>query len=126
MDKDKLREYLATRRKFWPYEGRYSVEDMGSHRFVARVDGELAGIAYAEVTSGGIEARMRMNLKKEYAEYGIGTELLEMLMDDLQASGFDIIRYEIGREYYAFQIYQNLGFEVESQDLDTVRFIWKR
>ncbi len=100
-DKEKLREYLNTRRQFWPYEDSYHVDKMGAHRFMAKIGDELAGL-------------------------GIGTELLELLMDDLIASGFETIRYEIGREYYAFQIYQNLGFEVESQDLDTVRFVWRR
>lgn len=136
MDKDALKEYLNTRRQGWPYEGRYHVYRMGDHRFIARIDDELAGLSYAEITEPGPdsdetaggearrEARMKMNLKSAYAEYGIGTELLEMLMDDLKASGFEIIRYEISRDRYAFQIYKNLGFEVESQDMDTVRFIW--
>ena len=126
MNKDKLKEYLNTRRLGWPYEGRYHIDKMGDHRFVARIDDELAGLSYAEIIEPGREARMKMNLKSSFAEYGIGTELLETLMDDLQGSGFDTIRYEISREHYAFQIYKNLGFEVESPDMDTVRFVWKR
>ena len=47
-------------------------------------------------------------------------------MADLQQSGFRIIRYEIPRERYAFQIYKNLGFEVESRDEEIVRFIWRK
>lgn len=125
-DKEKLREYLNTRRQFWPYEDSYHVDKMGAHRFMAKIGDELAGLSYAEIIEPGKEARMKMNLKAAYKEYGIGTELLELLMDDLIASGFETIRYEIGREYYAFQIYQNLGFEVESQDQDTVRFVWRR
>ncbi len=121
-----MEEYLNTRRLGWPYEGRYNVDKMGGHRFVARIDDELAGLSYAEIIEPGREARMRMNLKSAYAEYGIGTELLEMLMEDLRESGFETIRYEISRDRYAFQIYRNLGFEVESQDLETVRFIWRR
>lgn len=126
MDKKALEEYLNTRRLGWSYEGRYHVDRMDGHRFVARIDDELAGLSYAEIIEPGREARMRMNLKSAYAEYGIGTELLEMLMEDLRESGFETIRYEISRDRYAFQIYRNLGFEVESQDLETVRFIWRR
>ena len=69
---------------------------------------------------------MKMNLKGQFAEYGIGTELLNLLMDDLQQSGFETIRYEIPPARYAFQIYQNLGFSVESRDEETVSFIWRR
>ena len=69
---------------------------------------------------------MKMNLKGQFAEYGIGTELLNLLMDDLQQSGFEIIRYEIPPERYAFQIYKNLGFTVESRDEELVRFIWRK
>jgi hypothetical protein len=125
-DRDKLREYLNTRRMGWPYEDSYQVSNMGDHRFVAKIGDELAGLSYAEITVPGREARMKMNLKSNYKEYGIGTELLELLMDDLIRAGFETVRYEIGREFYAFQIYKNLGFEVESQDMDKVRFIWRR
>lgn len=99
---------------------------MGGHRFVARIGDELAGLSYAEFSADGKEATMKMNLKSRYAEYGIGTELLELLMEDLQSSGLETIRYSIPPERYAFQIYKNLGFTVESQDEEAVRFIWKR
>lgn len=119
-----LESFLETRRQFWPYEGRYSLESFGPHKFIAKIDTELAGLSWADVISPD-EAMMHMNLKKEYAEYGIGTELLETLMADLQDSGFRIIRYEIDIRYYAYQIYHNMGFEVESKDDESVRFIWK-
>ena len=126
MDKDKLRDYLNTRRMGWPYEDSYHVEALAGHRFVARIGDELAGLAYVAVSDDGTEAAMKMNLKKEYAEFGIGTELLHMLMDDLKESGFEVIRYEIPPERYAFQIYRDLGFTVESQDESAVRFIWRK
>ena len=130
MKKEDLQKYLATRRMGWPYEDSYHVEHMDGHRFVARIGDELAGLSYAELMEGGKadvkSAVMKMNLKSQYAEYGIGTELLELLMEDLQNSGFETIRYEIPRERYAFQIYRNLGFTVESQDEETVRFIWRK
>lgn len=121
-----LEDYLNTRRLGWPYEDSYHVERLDGHRFVARIGDELAGLSYAEVSDDGKEAVMHMNLKSRYAEYGIGTELLNLLMDDLRDSGFETIRYEISPERYAFQIYKNLGFEVKSQDEEAVRFIWKR
>lgn len=126
MNKEDLQKYLSTRRMGWPYDNIYHVDHMGGHRFVARIGDELAGLSYAEISGDGKEAVMRMNLKSQYAEYGIGTELLELLMEDLQQSGFEIIRYEIPRERYAFQIYRNLGFTVEGQNEDTVRFIWMK
>lgn len=124
--KKELREYLDTRRQGWPYEELYHVEHLDGHRFVAKIGDELAGLSYAETDAGGEEAVMHMNLKGRYAEYGIGTELLNLLMDDLKQSGFRTIRYEIPKERYAFQIYRDLGFSVESQDEESVRFIWKK
>lgn len=126
MDKEYLKNYLETRRMGWPYEDSYRVERLAGHRFVARIGDELAGLSYAVLSADGTEVVMKMNLKKEYAEYGIGTELLHLLMDDLQRSGCTAIRYEIPPERYAFQIYKNLGFSVESQDEEAVRFIWRR
>lgn len=126
MNREELREYLSTRRKGWPYETVYRVDVLDGHRFVARIGDELAGLSYAEVSGDGSEAVMKMNLKSEYAEFGIGTELLELLMNDLQDAGFGIIRYEIPAERYSFQIYQNLGFDVEKRDAERIRFIWRR
>lgn len=119
-------EYLNVRRMGWPYGDSYHIEKLEGHRFVARIGDELAGLSYAEIADDGREAVMHMNLKAQYAEYGIGTELLNLLMKDLQDSGFEVIRYEISPERYAFQIYKNLGFTVESRDKDKVRFVWKR
>lgn len=126
MNKEDLDRYLGTRRLGWPYEDSYHVENMGDHRFIARINDELAGLSYAEISDDGKEAVMKMNLKSKYSEYGIGTELLELLMEDLQRSGFDTIRYKIPPERYAFQIYRNLGFTVESLDEDEVRFVWRK
>ena len=126
MDKDKLRDYLNTRRQGWPYEESYHVDRMGGPRFVAKIGDELAGLSYAEIIETGREARMKMNLKGSFAEYGIGTELLNLLMDDLITSGYEIIRYEIPPERYAYQIYRNMGFTVDSQDEEAVRFIWRK
>ena len=125
MKKEDLQEYLKTRRLGWPYEDSYHVDHAGGHRYVAKVGDELAGLSYAELSDDGREAIIKMNLKSQFAEYGIGTELLELLMEDLQNSGVETIRYEIPPERYAFQIYKNLGFTVESQDEERVRFIWK-
>ena len=126
LSQEQLKEYLDTRRYGWHYEEVYAVEHLDGHRFVARIGDELAGLSYAVVNEDRTEAFMKMNLKGEYAEFGIGTELLNLLMADLQQSGFRIIRYEIPRERYAFQIYKNLGFEVESRDEEIVRFIWRK
>lgn len=117
---------MNTRRLGWPYEDCYRVERLDGHRFVAGIGDELAGLSYAEVSSDGKAAVMYMNLKSKFAEYGIGTELLNLLMDDLQDSGFETVRYEISPERYAVQIYRNLGFEIESRDEETIRLIWRR
>ena len=126
MTKEDRQKYLDTRQMGWPYEDSYHVEHMDGHRFVARIGEEIAGLSYAELSADGREAAMRMNLKSQYAEYGIGTELLELLMEDLQNSGLETIRYKIPPERYSLQIYRNLGFTIESQDKEAVRFIWKR
>ncbi len=125
MNMEELKKYLEIRRMGWPYEDVYHVDAIGGHRFIARIGDELAGLSYAEISNDGKEAFMKMNLKSQFAEYGIGTELLELLMEDLIRSGMEVIRYEISPERYAFQIYRNLGFSVESQDEEAVRFIWK-
>ncbi len=126
MTAEELKTYLETRRAGWPYGDSYLVEHLADHRYVAKAGGEFAGLSYAEISGDCLTARMKMTLKAKYAEFGIGTELLFLLMEDLKNSGFETIRYEIRPEHYAFQIYKNLGFSVENQDEEAVRFIWKR
>ena len=87
-DKEKLREYLNTRRQFWPYEDSYHVDKMGAHRFMAKIGDELAGLSYAEIT-------------------------------DERADGVEEVHEQEGKHH-------NIEVEVESQDLDTVRFVWRR
>ena len=88
---------------------------------MAKIDGNVAGLAWADVADG--EAVMRMNLKPDYKEYGIGTELLHKLMDHLIESGCRTVRYSISVEHWAYQIYENLGFEIESRDMETINFV---
>lgn len=123
-EKNDLEKHTTIRRQNWPLKDKYRVEKLPNHRFVAYVGDELAGLSYAEINDS--EAKVHMNLKSEYTEYGIGTELLYMLMHDLKESGFKIIRYEIYRDRYAYQIYRNfLEFNVEEENDEIVKFIWK-
>lgn len=116
-----IEDYLNTRRADWPYDGRYEVDRFGENGFVAKIDGNVAGLVWADVSDG--EAVMHMNLKPDYKEYGIGTELLHMLMNYLVESGCKVIRYSISVEHWAYQIYENLGFEIESRDTETINFV---
>lgn len=34
-----------------------------------------------------------------------------------------VVRYSISVEHWAYQIYDNLGFEVESRDEETINFV---
>ena len=116
-----ISDYMNTRRAGWPYDGRYTVDRFGENGFVAKIDGNVAGLAWADVADGG--AVMHMNLKPDYKEYGIGTELLHKLMDHLIESGCRVVRYSISVEHWAYQIYENLGFEIESRDMETINFV---
>lgn len=116
-----LESYLATRRAGWPYEGRYRIKKFGEHGFAAKIDDNVASLAWADVD--GTSAVMHMTLKADYAEFGIGTELLHVLMNHLIDAGCKTIRYTISVEHWAYQIYENLGFRVESRDAESVNFI---
>ncbi len=129
-----LQAYLAIRRAGWPYEKCYQLIQFKENGFVAKIDDVIAGFAWADDVTDNKdrcdkdyrEVRMKMNLKSEFAEYGIGTELLSMLMKHLQDSGYDRIYYMVKMEHYAYQIYKNLGFEILSRDDEKIEFLWKR
>lgn len=116
-----LETYLSTRRAGWPYEDCYEINPFGEHGFAAKIAGNVACLAWADIS--GTSAVMHMTLKPEYAEFGIGTELLHVLMDHLVDSGFKTIRYTISVEHWAFQIYYNLGFKIESRDQEHINFV---
>ncbi|MBQ0004518.1 MAG: GNAT family N-acetyltransferase [Clostridiales bacterium] len=119
-----LEDYLKTRRQNWPYEDSYRVVPFGEQGFAARIGDVTAGLCWADVN--GDSAVMHMNLKSAYAEFGIGTELLHVLMNHLKDQDIKVIRYTISPEHWAFQIYDNLGFTVESRTAEEINFIWKR
>ena len=121
---DWLENHLETRRKGWPYEGRYRVEHFRENGYAARIDDEVAGFAWAEDIAHK-EARVKMNLKAEYAEYAIGTELLETLVAQLKNTGYCRIYYTIKPEHYAYQIYRHLGFKAIYSDEEKIDFIWE-
>ena len=120
-----LENHLKTRRENWPYEGRYRLEQFKESGFVAKVDDEVAGFIWSEDITPK-EVRIKMNLKAKYAEYAIGTELLETLVTQLKTNGYCRIYYTIIPEHYAYQIYRHLGFAVTHQDEERIAFIWEK
>lgn len=116
-----LEDYLSTRRAHWPYENRYRVNTFGEHGYVAKIDEDVAGMSWTDIDDGC--AVMHLRLNSTYKEYGIGTELLHKLMDHLIDLGCHTVRYTISVEHWAYQIYENLGFEIESRDMDEIHFV---
>lgn len=125
-----LEDYLKIRRMDWLYEGRYHLEKFRENGFVAKIDDVLAGLVWAEDVNtketNTKEAKMRMRLKSEYAEYGIGTELLETMVGHLKNSGYRKIYYSISPEYYAYQIYEHLEFKIIYRDEEKIEFLWSK
>lgn len=117
-----LDEYLKVRRANWPYEGRYHMEQFRENGFIAKIDDKVAGFAWADELDFK-EVRMKMLLKQKYSEFGIGTELLETLTSHLKKSGYIKIWYSISPEYYAYQIYEHLGFKVINRDNNKIDFL---
>lgn len=120
-----LENHLKTRRESWPYEGRYHIHRFRENGYVARIDDEVAAFAWADDT-GPDEARVKMQLKAEFAEYAIGTELLETLVTQLKTTGYCRIYYSIIPEHYAHQIYRHLGFTAIYRDEERIDFIWEK
>ena len=120
-----LEEYLKTRRANWPYEGRYHIEQFKENGFVAKIDDVVAGFAWADNIASK-EARMKMQLKVEFAEYGIGTELLETIVCHLKVNNYQKIYYTISTEHYAYQIYEHLEFKIIGRDEEMIHFLWQR
>lgn len=119
-----LEDYIKVRREEWPYEERYKMEKFKENGFAAKVDDNLAAVAWSEDIAPR-EAMMHMTLKSMYKEYGIGTEVLVTLIEHLKDKGYNKIYYNLEPKFYAFQIYKFMGLKKYYEDEDIIKFVWK-
>ncbi|MBP5327824.1 MAG: GNAT family N-acetyltransferase [Bacteroidales bacterium] len=84
---------------------------------VAECDGMVVGAVWTRVMNDyghiadGIPS-LAMSLYKEYRNKGIGTKLLEQMLQLLRKEGYQQVSLSVQKENYAVRMYRKVGFEV--------------
>lgn len=85
--------------------------------FVAEVDGRIIGAVWVRDMEDyghigvGIPS-FAISLYKEYRGYGIGTELMKTMLEELKFKGYEKASLAVQKANYAVKMYQKLGFKI--------------
>lgn len=91
-------------------------EEPHDHCLVAEVDGKIAGAVWVRIMNdyGHVDDQtpsLAISLYPEYRGQGIGTQLLNQMLDMLRRTGYPQVSLSVKKENYALRMYQKAGFE---------------
>ena len=91
-------------------------DDPHDHCLVAEVDGKIAGAVWVRIMDdyGHVDDQtpsLAISLYPEYRGQGIGTQLLNRMLDMLRQKGYPQVSLSVQKENYALRMYQKAGFE---------------
>ena len=100
------------------------------HCLVAEVDGRIVGAVWVRVMNdyGHIDDKtpsLAISLYKDYRNQGIGTELLQRMLDLLREKGYRQVSLSVQKANYALRMYQNAGFEVIAYRGEEVLMVYR-
>lgn len=86
------------------------------HGVVAEINSEIVGMAWTRIMAdyGHIDdatPSLAIAVLPEYRGRGIGTALLEQLLEQLRAAGYVAVSLSVQQENPALHLYERLGFE---------------
>lgn len=88
---------------------------IGDYGLVAEVNNQIIGAVWVRIMNdyGHIDNQtpsFAISLYKEYRGYGIGTDLMEQMLDLLKQSGYKQTSLAVQKANYAVKMYKNVGF----------------
>ncbi len=91
-------------------------DDPHDHCLVAEVDGKIAGAVWVRIMDdyGHVDDQtpsLAISLYPECRGQGIGTQLLNQMLDMLRQKGYPQVSLSVQKENYALRMYQKAGFE---------------
>ena len=90
---------------------------------VAESDGRIVGAIWSRIVDdyGHIDDQtpsIAISLYKEYRNKGIGSQLLQQMLDLLRKDGYKSVSLSVQKANYALRMYQKAGFQILSQDAE--------
>ncbi|MBE6551857.1 MAG: GNAT family N-acetyltransferase [Ruminococcaceae bacterium] len=97
---------------------------------VAEVDGKIVGAVWTRIMDdfGHVDddtPSFAISLYSEYRGYGIGTKMMQKMLDWLRISGYEKASLSCQKENYAVRMYRNLGFEIIDENDEEYIMIYK-
>lgn len=119
-------------------EVRVYIEHFGKQEddfcLVGDVDGEIVGAVWVRILAGGIKGygniddktpEFAISLFKEYRNKGIGTRLMQTMIEYLKNKGYGQASLNVKKENYAVKLYRKMGFEIVSEDEEDYLMVLK-
>ena len=99
--------------------------------FLAEADGKVAGAVWVRVMEdyGHLEEGVpsfAISLYKEYRNQGIGTALMERMLQELAQRGYEKASLAVQKANYAVRMYQKVGFEIVGENEEEYLMMWRR
>jgi len=101
------------------------IDGFGSHKddhcLVAELNGRIIGAVWVRLLAGKIKGygnvddqtpEFAISLLKEYRNRGIGTLLMQKMIEYLKDRGYAQTSLSVQKKNYAAKMYQKLGFEI--------------
>lgn len=84
---------------------------------VAEIDNRVVGAIWVRIMNdfGHVDDETpscAISLHKEYRGMGIGTALMEKMLDSLRCEGYERMSLSVQKANYAFKMYCKVGFEI--------------
>ena len=104
------------------------------HCLVAECKGKIIGAVWVRILSGDKKGygyvddetpEFAISLFKEYRNLGIGTLLMQKMIERLDECGYAQTSLSVQKENYAVKMYQKLGFEIISENKEDYLMVLK-
>ena len=114
------------------------IDGFGSRKddycLVAEADGRIVGAVWVRILAdeikgyGNIDDRtpeFAVSLLKEYRKRGIGTQLMQQMIEYLKEKGYAQTSLSVQKKNYAARMYQKLGFEIVRENEEDYLMVMK-
>lgn len=101
------------------------VKDFGKNKgdlcLVAEANNEIVGAVWVRIMNdyGHIDKEtpsLAISLLKKYRNYGIGTDLMEQMLNKMKIQGYKQVSLSVQKMNYAVHMYLKVGFEIVGEN----------
>lgn len=88
---------------------------------VAEINNKVVGAVWVRIMNdyGHIDdctPSLAISLYKEYRGHGVGTKMMNAMLDNLKSTGYRQVSLAVQKSNYAAKMYHNIGFEIVAEN----------